>query len=115
MIGAYGPNPSMPSWTIVPEVIATSTACRPQAAPEVGISTPWSSDHVSVPRTTLIGLIGNTQALLLGLLPDPDGGPPPEVTPLPLAAAPTTDSSLAAVRGPTVPLGALRLKACWNC
>src|SRR5947208_2109224 len=112
MIGAYGPNPSMPSCTMVPEVIATSTARRPQAAPSVGMSTPWSSDQLLGPRTTLSGLIGNTQLLPL----EPEVEPPPEVLiPPPLAACLTSPNSLAAVRRPTSPVAGRRPFACWNC
>src|SRR5436309_1557637 len=107
----------MPSCTIVPEVMATSTACRPQAAPSVGMSTPWSSDQVLGPRTTLSGLIGNTQLLPLLPLPDPDGDPPPDSPPIapPLAAARTALSSFAAVRRPTSPVAGCRPEVCWKC
>src|SRR5437763_15515086 len=111
MTGAYGPKPSMPSCTIVPEVIATSTTWRPQAAPSVGTSTPWSSDQVLGPRTRLSGLSGNAQPLPVV----PEGDPPPEerFIPPPLAASLTAASNLAAVRGPTVPLAGCRPYACW--
>jgi len=38
--GAAGPKPSIPSCTIVPEVIATSTTLEPQALPTVLMSMP---------------------------------------------------------------------------
>src|SRR5437868_14865962 len=101
MIGAYGPNPLIPSWTILPDALATSTTFEPQALPTVPMSMPWSSDQLLGPRTLLRGSIGNTRPLELG-------GPPVDfrIAP-PLALCLTSASSEAAVRGPTVPLGGL--------
>ena len=50
--GAAGPNPEIPSLTMMPFVTATSTAAGPQAAPRVEMSTPWSGDHVLGGSTT---------------------------------------------------------------
>ena len=65
MIGAYGPNPLIPSCTIVPDVIATSTAFEPQALPTVPMSIPWSSDQSLGGSTRLSGDSGNTSPLVV--------------------------------------------------
>src|SRR5437764_14761967 len=102
-MGVYGPNPLTPSATIVPEAMATSWTCEPQAAPAVGMSTPWSSDQVLGGSTLLSGLRGNTQPLGA---PVPD--PPPTLTLLV-----TSSSRAAAVTRPTTP-STVRLAACWK-
>src|ERR1700694_2784739 len=96
----------MPSWTIVPEVTATSTTVDPQALLIVPMSTPWSRDHPLGPRTRLIGCIGNTQAELADV-----GGAFTAYGLSFLAAA----RRLAAVRRPTAPLAGESALASWYC
>src|SRR5436305_7738261 len=94
--GASGPKPSIPSWTIVPEAIATSIAREPHSPP-IEISIPWSSDQVLGGDTRLSGRSGNTSVFVevVGLAP-----PEERRTPL-LAACLTADWMAAAVRRPT--------------
>src|SRR5438270_11826643 len=101
----------MPSWTIVPEAIATSTACEPQAFPAMPMSMPWSSVHDLGASTRDRGCRGKTSdadeddvvvgAGAVGTAPS-------------WAAARTAESSVLAVLRPTVPLGGLRRLAVWN-
>src|SRR5205085_1381651 len=108
MIGAYGPNPLIPSWTILPDAIATSTTLEPQALPTVPMSMPWSSDQLLGLSTLFSGSNGNTMPLAL-VAPPVDSRIAP-----PLALCFTSASSAAAVLGPTVPLGGLSAWAFWN-
>src|SRR4051794_19870900 len=59
--GAAGPNPGMPSFTILPAATATSVALPPHAPPCVAMSTPWSSDHWPGGTATDAGWNGNTK------------------------------------------------------
>src|SRR5512142_1606722 len=96
--GAAGPNPSMPSLTIVPFVTATSITFDPQALPMVPMSTPWSSVHCEGETTRDFGCSGNTQPL----------GAPEEAVRVTFRRADTHAVRVAAVCRPTVPLGGVR-------
>src|SRR5438477_942975 len=108
MIGEYGPNPLIPSWTIFPGAIATSTTLDPHALPTVPMSMPWSSDHALGASTSFSGLSGKTRPLEVGDPPVDSRIAPP------FALCLTSARSAAAVLGPTVPLGGLRACAVWN-
>src|SRR5437588_1809205 len=108
MIGAYGPKPSIPSFTTVPDVIATSTTFVPQALPTVPMSIPWSSDHALGLSTRLSGLSGKTIPLAV-VEPPVDLRIAP-----PFALWRTSASRVAAVFGPTVPLGGRKAWSFWN-
>src|SRR5436190_7840283 len=61
--GAAGPKPPMPSCTIVPLVMATSTARPPQAPPAVAMSTPSSRLHSDGGTAIDGGWMGKTRPL----------------------------------------------------
>src|SRR5437588_10074936 len=111
MIGAYGPNPLIPSCTIVPEAIATSVTWAPQALLTVPMSMPWSSVQALAGSTRESGLSGKTIEPEGAVV---DAGAGTAWRPPSLAAARTAYSSVAAVLRPTVPLGGLRRLATWN-
>src|SRR6516225_1452389 len=107
--GAAGPNPSIPSCTIVPEVIATSTALAPQPLLSIAMSIPWSSVQELDGITMETGWSGNTQPLV----PASDR-PGVSTTPEPFAVFLTAASSVAAVTWPTTPVTGERFWAVWN-
>src|ERR1035437_1008112 len=120
-IGAYGPNPLIPSCTIVPDVTATSVTCEPQALLTVPISTPWSSFQLLGSSTREEGCSGKTQAdeEPVGVPPATPTTPPPRFAPPEPATAARVATVWTAVRrieavfGPTMPL-ACSLCARWN-
>src|ERR1700755_2066289 len=105
MIGASGPKPSIPSWTIVPGAIATSVTCDPQALLTVPMSIPWSSVQALGGSTRLSGLSGNTRA--------PDAGEETE-TGEGFGTASQLASRAGAVGLPTAPLAGARRLARWK-
>ena len=74
MIGASGPNPEIPSCTIVPEVIATSTTSGPQALLTVPMSMPWSSVQWLGESTRVIGSAGTPSRRCASATPTREAG-----------------------------------------
>ncbi len=106
MIGASGPKPPIPSWTIVPGAIATSVTWLPQALLTVPMSMPWSSVQAFGASTRESGLSGKTRPAVLV-------EPAPGRRSLPLAACLTAACRAAAVRRPTAPLAGSSPWAIW--
>src|SRR5579864_7370883 len=115
--GAEGPNPLIPSCTIVPAAMATSTTFEPHALRTVPMSIPWSRVQSLDGRTRLSGSSGNTRELVAVEAGIEFSAPAPPLVSsraLPRAACLTAASSAWAVRGPTEPLTGRRLWVAWK-